>query len=75
MAWYAFFYNEVSKNKYEMACGDRSVVRLDNRRSFAKMLEFGGDEGHKRGYDAFALHEGTLLENVRKTQIICCNII
>jgi hypothetical protein len=63
MKHYAIFY-QLRDGRYVEPCGDRKIVRLDGRLSYANMKALAHDVGKQRGFDAYTVERGQRLDRL-----------
>lgn len=61
MAVYAEFFHADAAGGLHVACGDRSVVRLDERLSRCNLIAQAASECHRQGYNGYRLIKGDRL--------------
>ena len=63
MRYYSIFYNRTG-DTYRKPCGDRSVIIIDGRLKFFRVMNIASEECAKRGFDCFTIQRAESLRNV-----------
>jgi len=68
--WYAEFYSSTNENRIILACGDRSVIRLDGRLAVKNMRKIAEQECIKRNFVAWRIIMGPSLLRCKPVTVV-----